>query len=106
MSVQSVAPSQFGLIREDENSGTVWMKIRLAMKPRIDEMSYWNFFRRSRHRDLLGTTLIIDVQDGIVAEFLARKYMPQLTAAIASLSLPVERIQFEVANRAPAAAPK
>ncbi|HXP83566.1 MAG TPA: DnaA N-terminal domain-containing protein [Bryobacteraceae bacterium] len=92
------APAPGPSVGESEESGSVWMQIRLALKKRVSAQEYANWlaptaFSRLDSQDQI---LYVLVGDQVTIDFLHQEYRDRIGDVIAELKLPVRRIAYEI----------
>jgi hypothetical protein len=93
-------PEPVTVIHEPEDSGSLWMQIRLALKVRISEIAYQNWLLRTAFDsyDSQDQVLQVRVPDQATGEWCEEHYSELASAAIETLELPVRRIVYQVAK--------
>lgn len=88
------------LVRESEDSGSLWMQIRLAMKERLKltyqphEKPYENWFTGTAQARFHAGKLLVVTQDQPIVEMIEQEYRNQIDQVIAELKLPIDRLEF------------
>lgn len=85
-------------VREDESSGSMWMQIRRWLKHRVSPQDYENWLTATADAGYIleRGELRVHVADRITAEFLRQEYSEMVEEAIREISLPVQKVVYQV----------